>query len=224
MASLFEQIAPQRFLERQFRTLFPVRISALAVGDLAGAGRYDLVFATEEKDERRVRVAFAHSAEGYEYNDVTPILTLPDTAMRLRDLAVHDVDDDRVLDVLLILSRNGRESLGIVYGAGNGTMSDTVTWVEGVHPLSRQLLILRDLNGDHKTDIAALDATRNAVVASYTTGSRRFGDPEWVASARGVSGFAVASLRSGDSLDLVLSNREKGTMSIIWGPFRWGSP
>jgi hypothetical protein len=92
--------------------------------------------------------------------------------------------------------------------------------VEDVHPSQDDEIVLRDLNGDGRVDIACLDEDRQAIVVLYGTGRRQFGPPTEVCAAEGVSAFAIGPLRSTSTDDLVISSPAKGAISIIFSPFR----
>jgi hypothetical protein len=223
MASLFERIAPQRFLERGIHTQTPIRIAALAAGDFAGSGRYDLLYAAEERGVAGLTLSRASAPEEYEFTSVTPLLHFADSLSGINDLAAQDVDGDGNLDVLLFPSGAGREGIGILYGLPLGALRDTVAWIPGIRPPSRRLVIVRDVNGDAKVDIIAFDQTVSAVVGCFGFGALSFGEPVRLVEGKGITGMAIGSFRTQDRLDLVIANGRRGSITFVPDPFTKGA-
>ncbi len=217
--SLFEQLSGRQFLERSLQANLPNRITALTVADFLEKGLYDMVFATADKRERTTSIFLASGSTSFDFKTVKRLYEFSDSTWSTRSIVSGFLDGDEHKDFLIVLGPP-RNQFAIGYGQGNGTFRDSLAWVDDVHPAQDDEIVLRDINGDGRVDIAYLDAERRAVMVLYGTGRRQFAAPVEVCPAPGVSSFAIGTLRSSSSNDLVLSSTTKGTVSVIFAPFR----
>jgi hypothetical protein len=217
--SLFEQIAGEQFLERSIRSNLPDRITSLAVEDLAHDGLYDLILATHDHATHRTSISLAHSDNRFNFPGVHAILSYPDSFSSTRSIIPALVNGDDREDLVITLG-SPASSLGIVYGSGEGTFADSVEWISGAGPENDESLLIQDADGDGVVDITFLDEGADSVVVLYGKKNGGFSSPVPVCGAAGVSSVRIASLRFDGVRDLILSHGDRGSVSILFQPFR----
>jgi hypothetical protein len=105
-------------------------------------------------------------------------------------LIVRDLDNDYRLDILV--ANPNTQSLGILYGYGNGTFATMVTYLTGYSSYPRSIAI-DDFNNDNHLDIAYVDYNNNNIGIFLGSGNRTFGNlttystgdnsrPTWIAT------------------------------------------
>jgi len=217
--SLFEQIGGGQFLERSLRPNLPKAIAALTVDAFSDEGTYELVFVTNDRSTKRSTLSIARTTQGFDFKSIQQLLTYEDSSQSTRSIISGNVNDDQFKDIVLLFSapRNG---LGLVYGNQNGAFADSVEVVKGVQPVSDDAVIMKDMDGDGHRDIAMIDELRNAIVVLYGRGGDRFETPVALTPVARNSSFRVMSMSGKKRQDLILSDSSKGTVSIIYDPFR----
>jgi hypothetical protein len=224
--SLFEQISNRQYLEKSFRTDFPNRIRYLSSGDLRGSGNTDLVFVTVGRSAGQVTVATAPENESFSYKGFRTLFAVADTVNATRFVLCSEGDAVHGPDVILGLGPP-LNALAIGSSGVRGDSGWQVTTVEGIRAAGEESVILRDLDGDGRRDLLVLDSEKGEVLVLYGLGSGQFSAPRLVCPAGPVSSMAVSALHAEGVFDLVLTNAEKGTVSVHRAPFRHlqdGSP
>ena len=217
--SLFNQISGQQFLERSLRPSLPNKILALTVDDFTSNRTNDLVFATHDKISRKSTISIAPSSAGFDFKNIKRLFSYSDSLASTRSIVAGYIDGDPYKDIVVILAPP-RNLLVFGFGRGDGTFRDSLEWVRDVEPLNDDAIVLRDVDGDGNVDITVLDTARDAVVVRYGTGGGRFGPPSVICAADGINAIAIGALREANVHDLILSNGKKGTVSIMFAPFR----
>jgi hypothetical protein len=217
--SVFEQLTGKTFLEKTFQTSLPVAIRSLAVGEVTGNGRTDLIFATYDRGSRTTSVSYAPAGQDFSYQKIAPLLTVPDTTNFVHSIESADVDDDGLEDLLLVAGPP-RNSLGIAFAQARGVFSNNLYWVNDVSPANDASLIVQDLDGDGYRDIAFLDHLTKSVNVLYGMGNRKFSSARKIASADGVRQIAVGALRAAKAHDLVMTHESRGVVTVMYSPFR----
>lgn len=216
--SLFEQLSGRRFLERSLQPDLPTRISALTALDFSGRDYLDLIFAVANRVSKQTTVAMARGGPGFTFLPARPLFAFGDTLSVTKMILAGNIDVDDRKDIMLVMAPP-RNQIGIALGSGDGTFSDSLQWLPDIQPLNEDGVLMKDIDGDGKTDIAVLDAGRNAIMVLFGNGKGGFSLPIPVCSAEGVSAIQFASLRTPGVQDLVYTNADKGTVSIMFGPF-----
>lgn len=217
--SLFEQISIRQFLEKSFRTEFPHKIRFLSSGDLRGTGNTDIVFATTDRSAGQVTVSAAPGTDVSSYKGFKTLFTIPDSLNAARFILCTERDDIGASDVLLGMGPP-RNALAIAFRGERGDAGRPLTWVEGIHAAREESVIFRDLDGDGLRDLLVLDAERGEVLALYGLEGGQFTPPIVLCRARSGSAMAVKALGVEGALDLVLTDAERGTVSMHHAPFR----
>jgi hypothetical protein len=216
LLSLFEQINSKQFVERSLRPMVPTRIVAMTVNEDANTGSYELLFATNEK--RITTIYGAISKEQMEFGPAQRLLSFSDSTASARVIVTGFINNDSFRDGIVALGPP-RNEMGVWYGSATTTLRDSIQWFRDVQPVTYDNIVIEDVNNDRLTDIVWLDGLRKGVVVMYGTERRGWRQPAVVAHADGVKSIRIAPLRSLDELDLVMSNGDRGTVSVIANPF-----
>ncbi|MCK4394873.1 VCBS repeat-containing protein [Candidatus Bipolaricaulota bacterium] len=128
--------------------------SALAIGDFDDDGRYDLAVVFSNSDEGTILFG-AGAKRRFPTGDDSP-----------NALAVGDFNNDGYQDIAV--GKAFSEKLAILYGTGNGFFSEGPPVKLGAAPRDRGLLIA-DLNGDRRSDIAAVHENADYITILYNT-------------------------------------------------------
>lgn len=218
MLSLFDQISQRQFIERSLRSTLPTKILALNVSVGVAPGTFELLFATNDKVSRHTTISQAVSDSGMQFRSVRPIFSYLDSSASTRMILGGFVNTDPFRDVIVSMGAP-RNALGIWYGKAPTAVRDSVEWVYGVQPANDDAIILRDVNNDELPDLTWLDALRHSVLVMYGTERKGLRPPVTVVPAENVQCVRLANLREAGSTDIVLSNGDRGTISIIMSPF-----
>lgn len=217
--SLFEQLGSGQFLERSLRANLPQRIIALTVGYFSRSRNLDLAFVTNDRKSRQSTISLAHGSPDFDFSGAQPLFSYSDSLASTRVLLSTEINNDPYPDLLLVKGPPA-SAIAIAYGRGDGTFGDTLQWIENVHPARVDETVITDVDGDGVKDLVFLDDVQNAIVYLSGTGDGRFSRPKQVIPSKGVTGFAVAPLRTSRESDLVLSRGESGTIQLIFAPFK----
>ena len=218
MLSLFDQISQRQFVERSLRSTLPTKILALNVSVGVAPGTFDLLFATNDKASRQTTISQAVSDSGMQFRSVRPMFSYPDSSAGTRLIVGGFVNSDPFRDVIVSVG-SPRNGLGIWYGKAPTALRDSIEWVYGVQPANDDAIIIRDVNNDDLPDITWLDTMRHSVLVMYGTERKGLRPPVAVLPAEKVQCIRLSNFREAGSTDVVLSNSDRGTISIIMNPF-----
>lgn len=217
MLSSFERISRGQFLERSFRALVPARIIAMLVNEET-AGMHELLVASHNKTTKETTISAGYSAQSLEFTEAKALFSYIDSTASTRIVLRSQVNNDFFKEILVALGPP-RNELGIWYGRTASGLRDSIEWIRGVHPVHDDDIIIRDVNNDAQPDITLLDALRRSVMTLYGTERRGFRQPAIIAPAEGVSAIRSVSLREPGSSDLIMTNAERGSVSVFFNPF-----
>jgi hypothetical protein len=186
---------------------------SVAIGDLNGDGKLDLVTANSSYGSDSVSVLLGHGNGTFDGQMGYHTGTSP------RSVAIGDLNGDGKPD--LVVAGTGSDSVSVLLGNGNGTFPTTVSYSTGIYPVSSYSVAIGDLNGDGKPDLVVAstntsegvsvllgqgNGTFPTAVPYYTGGaySVAIGDlngdskPDLVAAGTGPFGGVTVLLGSGD--------------------------
>ena len=189
---------------------------AIAVGDIDGDGKLDLVTANQASSN--LTILFGDGQGGFARTETVPLPANSDPV----GVALGDFNSDGHLDIAV--SQSGRTDVGILFGDGAGGFR-TTTFNLNVSfgpTINQTAIAVADLDGDGHADIVVLDSDRNQVdvlsgdgrgdfsLENYDTGSSQF-----------TSGFTfpesltIADM-NGDGLpDIVVSSISSNLVSVL---------
>jgi hypothetical protein len=145
----------------------------MALGDLDGDGRLDLIAGTKLGEAPTTgRVARAYLGRG----DGTFVAgaTLPadgSTLGRGWNAALADLNGDGILD--LAATRPAADAVGVQLGSGDGGFSGSVDYVMGDGPAG---LLLADVDGDGATDLVVAESQSGAIGVRLGVGDGTFSE------------------------------------------------
>ena len=167
---------------------------ALAVADLNGDGRPDVVVV--DSYDYTLSILLGDGSGG---------LSAPTYAYAgpvARDVAVADLNGDGKLD-LAVPFTSGAGRIRVKLGSGLGTFpaSGDRVYPTGDFPWR---LVLRDLNGDGRCDIALIDDIANMLFVYYADATGGFGSPRTSPTVTYPAGIAAGDLNGDGVADLAI--------------------
>ncbi len=217
--SLFERVAGGKFLERNLRSNLPHKIIALAVDDVTHSGRYDLLFATHDGRSTATTLSIASADSRFHFGSAQSLLSYSDSVSSTRSIITGYVNNDPFKDLVVVLG-TPVNALAIAYGNGDGTFRDTLQWIRGIHSFDDDAIILNDADDDGNVDITFIDTRKDSIVVMFRGRDGLYSDPVSVCSAVGVNSIRIGSLRQSHVQDLILSHGSRGTVSVLFSPFK----
>jgi hypothetical protein len=185
---------------------------ALAVADLDGDGRLDLVARLGIPPSGPAGPGFAVLRGGGDGTFGTPTLFGWQTGgyEGIQSLAVHDLDADGHLDVVMPASE-----VAIAFGNGDGTFGPQE--VHG-HPGFATAVAFADFDSDGAVDIAAIHPQAGGISLLFNRGARTFGPPPAIYAAGDVPFATLLGDFNGDGHpDVVSLNRDSEDVSLLLG-------
>jgi hypothetical protein len=177
---------------------------AVAVGDLNGDGKLDLVVANTEANT--VSVLLGKGAGTFATKVDYPTGEAP-TAV-----AIADVNGDKKPDLIVANSATGNVS--VLLGKGDGTFEPKVDYQTGTKP---QSVAVGDLNGDGKSDLVVANTEAGTVSVLLGKGDGTFEPKVDYPTGTAPTSVAIGDFNGGKKLDLVTANSTAGTVSVLLG-------
>ena len=137
----------------------------IAIGDLNNDTKLDLVVVDYGSNDASIFIGYGDGS----FQDQIAYSTGDGSAPFA--LTVADMDNDHQLDI--VVGYSNTESLGILYGYGNGTFDSVVTYFTG-NLSSLRSLIVDDFNNDNHFDIAFADYFTDSFGILFGFGDRTF--------------------------------------------------
>jgi hypothetical protein len=190
----------------------------VAIGDLNGDGKPDLV-AANESTPGVISVLL---------NTTTPGATTPTFATQhtfavgndCRGIAIGDVNGDGLLDLAVV--NNSQASVSVLLntmapGATTASFAAQATFAVGTTPYT---VVLADVNGDGKPDLVTANAANDNASVLLNTTTPGATTPTFAAQATFAVGdnpyaVAVADLNGDGRPDLVAANKNAGSISVL---------
>jgi hypothetical protein len=180
---------------------------SLAVGDLNGDGKPDLVTANSTADNVSVLLG---KGDGTFRTAVTYAVQSNPVSV-----AIGDLNGDGRLDLAVVNSDS--DSVSVLLGKGDGTFQAATNYLVGQIGDTLSSVAIGDLNSDGKLDLAVADATSGNVVVLPGHGDGTFASG--VASNTGQQPVSVAigDLNGDGKLDLVTADATSNRVSVLLG-------
>jgi hypothetical protein len=181
-----------------------LRPFSVAVADLNGDGRPDLV--TANKGDDSVGVLLANSDGTFATRETFPAGTTPNF------IVAADVNGDGKPD--LVIANYDGASVSVLLGNGDGTFQAPQSFAAGN---SVYAVAVADLNGDGKVDLVTANKGDQTVGVLMGNGDGTFQPMQTFPAGPGVDAVTVADVNGDGILDLVTGNFGDGTVSVLLG-------
>jgi hypothetical protein len=202
-----------------------VGATSVAVADLNGDGRPDVVVANECASNVPVCGGGGQNGSvgvflGNGDGTFSAAVTYDSGAMDAKSVAVADVNGDGKPDLLVanfIDPSKGGGSVGVLLGNGNGTFQSAIT--DGLNPARNiSSIAVGDLNGDGKPDlVVAKSGSPDGIGVLLGNGDGTF-QPDVAYDSHGIAVFVTVADVNGDGkLDLLVANDGSNTAAVLLG-------
>jgi hypothetical protein len=179
--------------------------TALAVGDLTGTGKLDIVTANSNKNT--VSILLNDGSGAFHLGQTLTAGSNPS------GVAVADLNGDHNLDV--VTANQGSNNVSVFLGNGNGTFQSPQTFaVGGTSPVA---VAVGKLNGDTANDLVVADAGSNQVSVLLGNGNGSFQAAQTLAVDSYPAAVTLADLASNGKLDIVTANTGGNDVSVLMG-------
>jgi hypothetical protein len=183
------------------------RLIALAVADLTGSGRDDIVYANPSLDH--VSIQYGSGPAGV-FQDRANGLLAPG-AVKLVDLNGDGVPD-------LVVANGGGNSVLVYLGLGNGQFGPKHEFFVGTNPVG---LTVADVNGDHVPDLVVPNEGSNDVSVLFGQGKGAawtfVPGPRLSSGGTGPVSSVVRDVTGDGVPDIVVSNSQSNTLAVLPG-------
>ncbi|HEY8188784.1 MAG TPA: FG-GAP-like repeat-containing protein [Pyrinomonadaceae bacterium] len=178
-------------------------LNSVAVGDLNGDGKPDLVASSFFED--KVSFLLGDGAGNFS------VVGSTSTGQRPSAVALGDFNQDGKLD--LAVTRDFSTTVSVLLGSGTGSFSAPVNFTVGNNPIS---LVLADFNNDNKLDIATGNDGSNTISILLGNGDGTFTAAPTITNVRPPS-LAVADFNHDNKLDLAAANNVNAKVTVLLG-------
>jgi trimeric autotransporter adhesin len=186
---------------------------SVALGDLNGDGKLDLVAAHGADDppelrQLRVVTVLLGRGDGRLGPSHAYEIGKPGDEQGAWSIALGDLNGDGKPEVAT--GNVGAKSVSVLVNSGRGTFQAPVNYLLGREPWD---IAVADLNGDGKPDIAT--GNPNTVSVLLNQGDGTFGETHEYPAGRNTWAFAVGDLSGDGRPDIATANNNRSTVSVL---------
>jgi len=184
---------------------------AIATADLDGDGNLDLVVSNFIA-RGRFRVLMGNGDGTFQPFTMFQL----GTHIRIHQIALVDINGDGKIDLIAASAgiNNNPGAISVRLGNGDGTFQNQVNYFAGGNPFS---LVVADLNGDGKLDLAVADETDSTVSVLLGNGKGAFGFATSFPTGTLPFWVAAADVDGDGKLDLITANENTNDVSVLIG-------
>src|SRR6266540_3859532 len=179
---------------------------SVAIGDLNGDGKLDLVVAYASS-KYSVFLGIGNGS----FNQQTPISLSGNK--NLSSVAIADLNGDGKLD--LALANAGSDTVSVFLGNGNGSFQAQIQYATGTNPDS---VAIGDLNGDGQPDLAIANYDSNTVSVLLGNVGGGFQAQTQYPTGTNPSSVAIGDLNGDGRLDLAVANFGSNNVTVLLSP------
>ena len=194
--------------------------AALAVGDVNGDGKLDIVLANTTSSDiytsgtytGSVTVLLGDGKGRFTYAAPSAQFIFPNAAS---SLALADVNGDGKVDIVAVPAYAGKLFVARSYGNGNFGLAQSYFVPPTLGSVSHKVAA-GDINGDGKPDVVVTDPWVNSVSVLLNNGTGTFGAAQTYAVGGTPTALGVGNVNGDGKLDIVTAN-SNGTVSVLSG-------
>jgi|GEM_PF-474602 len=196
--------------------------SSIAVRDLNNDGKPEIITVnagTENNPGNTISVLQNIATPGIISNQSFNLQTTYTVGSKPSRIAVGDIDGDGFADLAVTNAADNNVSVLHNISSSNAVSFDAaVNFTTGKTP---QFVVLGDINGDSKLDIAVVNTGDNTVSILKNTATQgsistsAFAAKQDFGTGKGVNSVAIADLNGDGKAELALANATDGTISIL---------
>ncbi len=213
--AFFQQLGPQRFIERNFRLSIPNALLAASVSDLNNDGFVDVSYLFRNS-QGKYEFAVALGDSGLSFRQKVFSYELTEPQIQKSYFWSTDCTGDGNPDILIAFPQHVK-MLSLVRGKGNGTFHQPDTVAVGIQIGDRSQLQLLDFDRDGAIDIVLHEMSRSAIGWLRGKGDGTFEEFQPLLHVPAASHFAVGDLTGDGVHDVAVSDAQKGTLRLYNG-------
>lgn len=185
-------------------------MTALAVADVNGDGRPDVVISNGKDSASGIRVLL-NSGDGTLAPDVT---YASESAAGLGPVSVTvaDLNGDGRPDIIAANANSG--TVSVLSNKGDGTFAAPVIYPAGIRPVA---VAVGDLNGDGFPDLVVADASGNSVLVLLNKGDGSFAAPVSLIVGSHPVALSLADVDGDGQLDIIVADQGDNTIAVLSG-------
>ncbi|MGO8818369.1 MAG: beta strand repeat-containing protein [Terriglobia bacterium] len=127
-------------------------------------------------------------------------------------LVTGDFNGDGILDLATANDGIDANSVSVLLGNGNGTFQTNVDYATGTSPVA---LVVADINGDGKLDLAVSNYNTNNVSVLLGSGDGTFGEHQDFPTGVGPDGLEAADFNGDGRMDLAVADSLDNNVSVL---------
>jgi hypothetical protein len=136
----------------------------------------------------------------------------------LRAIAVHDLNNDTILDIAVTDWGTGDGNIGVLYGLNNGTFLVPKPYSTGFNSQPTSIGIC-DFNNDGRVDFVVSNSKTNNIGIMLRNGSEPFAVQTTFSTGSGSGPYSVAvtDFNNDNQLDIAVTNSKSNNIGIFFG-------
>ncbi|CAF2767020.1 unnamed protein product [Rotaria sp. Silwood2] len=185
---------------------------SIAVGDLNNDGSIDIAVANQ--DSKNIGIFY-----GYGNGTFSSQITIPmGSNSILAMIAIADLNNDKILDIIVSDIGNGDGNISVLYGYGYGKFAMLKTYSTGINSYPTSFVIC-DFNNDSRADLAIVIPNTATIIIMLRYKSTPFATQATFSTGNTSSPLSVAvgDFNNDDRLDIAVANSGTNNIGIFLG-------
>ncbi|CAF1240880.1 unnamed protein product [Rotaria sordida] len=185
---------------------------SIAVEDLNNDDTIDIVVSNQ--DSRNVIIYFGYG--NGTFSPQKPIPISPESLLTM--IAIADLNNDKILDIVVADVANGYGNISVLYGYGSGQFATLKTYSTGAYTYPSSFVI-SDFNNDSRIDLAVLNPTTATIIIMFRDKSTPFATQTHFSTGNNSvpTSVAVGDFNNDHQLDIAVANAGTNNIGIFIG-------